>query len=59
MILILCSAGIRRSPRAADRLRDAAGRDWVFDKDRRRASLEEAVMELWMTRAEYLKEMMR
>ena len=49
----------RHYARAADRLRDAAGRDWVFDKDRRRASLEEAVMELWMTRAEYLKEMMR
>jgi hypothetical protein len=44
---------------AVDRLRDAAGRDWVFDKDRRERSLEEAVMELWMTRAEYLKEMMR
>ena len=47
----------RHYRRAADRLRDAAGRHWVFDKDRREASLEEAVNELWMARAEYLKEM--
>ena len=35
------------------------GVDWVFDKDRRERSLEEAERELWMARAEYLKEMIR
>ena len=47
----------RHYERGVARLEEAARRDWVFDKDRREASLEEAVMELWMTRAEYLKEM--
>ena len=47
----------RHYTKATDRLLDAAGRDWVFDKERRERSLEEAVMELWMARAEYLKEM--
>jgi hypothetical protein len=46
----------RHYRRAAERLRDAAGRDWVFDKERRELALEEAEKELWMTRAEYLKE---
>ena len=47
----------RHYARAVEGLRDAAGRDWVFDKDRRERSLEEAERELWMARAEYLKEM--
>ncbi len=44
--------------RAVDGLLDAAARDWVFDSERREASLDEAVMELWMTRAEFLKDLM-
>ena len=48
----------RHYRRAVDGLREAAGRDWVFDTERRERALEAAVMELWMTRAEYLKEMM-
>jgi len=47
----------RHYERAVEGLRDAKGRHWVFDAERREASLEEAVNELWMTRAEYLKEM--
>jgi len=39
-------------------LRDAMGRHWVFDAVRRESALEEAEKELWMTRAEYLREMM-
>ena len=46
----------RHYTRAMDRLRDAAGRDWVFDKERRQASLEEAERALWMARTEYLRE---
>ncbi len=48
----------RHYTRAMERLRDAARRDWVFDKERRQASLDEAERELWMTRAEFLKEKM-
>ena len=47
----------RHYARAVEGLRDAAARDWVFDKDRRERSLEEAERELWMARAEYLREM--
>jgi hypothetical protein len=47
----------RHYRRAAEALRDAMGRDWVFDAERREASLEAAVNELWMARAEYLREM--
>ena len=47
----------RRYTRAVDRLRDAAGRDWVFDKDKREGDLEEAERALWAKRAEYLREM--
>ena len=46
----------RHYQRAVEGLRDAASRDWVFDVERRERALEEAVMELWMTRAEYLIE---
>ena len=46
----------RHYRRAMERLRDAAGRDWVFDKDRRERALEEAERALWMARAEFLKE---
>ena len=46
----------RHYRRAVEGLRDAAGRDWVFDAVRREAALEAAVGELWMTRAEYLRE---
>ncbi len=49
----------RHYERAVEGLRDAAGRDWVFDKDRRERSLDEAERELWMTRAENLNEMLR
>ena len=49
----------RHYARAVEGLRDAAGRDWVFDKDRRDRSMEEAERELWMARAEYLREMIR
>ncbi len=49
----------RHYARAVEGLKDAAGRDWVFDKDRRERSLDEAERELWMTRAEYLKDMIR
>ena len=48
----------RHYQRAVEGLRDAAARDWVFDVERRERALEEAVMELWMTRAEYLKDLM-
>ena len=48
----------RHYQRAVEGLREAAGRDWVFDTERRERALDEAVMELWMTRAEYLKELM-
>jgi len=47
----------RHYTRAVEGLRDAAGRDWVFDVDRRERSLDEAERELWMARAEYLREM--
>ena len=47
----------RHYRRAVEGLRDAAGRDWVFDAARREASIEAAVGELWMARAEYLREM--
>ncbi len=49
----------RHYRRAVEGLRDAAARDWVFDKERRERSLDEAERELWMTRAEYLKELIR
>jgi Ca2+/Na+ antiporter len=45
--------------KAVDRLIDATRRDWVFDAERREASLKEAERELLMTRVEYLKEMTR
>jgi len=45
--------------RAVESLEEAAGRDWVFDAERREGALGEAERALWMTRAEYLKEMMR
>ncbi len=48
----------RHYRRAVDGLRDAAGRDWVFDRERRERALDEAERELWMARAEYLKELM-
>jgi len=48
----------RHYERAVEGLQDAMGRHWVFDRDRRESALEEAEKELWMTRAEYLKEMM-
>ena len=48
----------RHYRRAVEGLRDAASRDWVFDSERRERALDEAVMELWMTMAEYLKELM-
>ncbi len=48
----------RHYRRAVEGLRDAASRDWVFDSERRERALDEAVMELWMTRAEYLKDLM-
>jgi len=48
----------RHYGRAVEGLRDAMGRHWVFDAERREAALEEAEKELWMTRAEYLREMM-
>jgi hypothetical protein len=48
----------RHYRRAAEALRDATGRDWVFDAERREASLEAAVNELWRARAEYLREKM-
>ncbi len=48
----------RHYQRAVEGLSDAAGRDWVYDGERRERALDEAVMELWMARAEYLKEMM-
>ena len=53
------AGGVRRVLEllAVEGLRDAAGRDWVFDKDRRERSLDEAERELWMARAEYLREM--
>jgi len=47
----------RHYERAVEGLRDAMGRHWVFDAVRRERALEEAEKELWMTRAEYLKEM--
>ncbi len=47
----------RHYTRAVERLTEAAGRDWVFDAERRRRDLGEAERELWMTRAEYLREM--
>ena len=46
----------RHARRAEERLESAARRDWVFDRDRREADLEAAVAELWMARAEYLRE---
>ena len=46
----------RHYRRAMEGLRDAAGRDWVFDKERGERALEEAERALWMARAEYLKE---
>ena len=48
----------RHYRRAVEGLHDAASRDWVFDSERRERALDEAVMELWMTRAEYLKDLM-
>jgi len=47
----------RHYERAVERLEEANGRDWVFDKERREAALEEAEKALWMARAEYLREM--
>jgi hypothetical protein len=47
----------RHYTRAVERLTEAARRDWVFDAERRRRDLGEAEMELWMARAEYLREM--
>ena len=47
----------RHYTRAVERLTEAAGRDWVFDAERRRRDLGEAEKELWMARAEYLREM--
>ena len=46
----------RHYERAVESLEEAAGRDWVFDSDRRERALEEAERALWMARAEYLKE---
>jgi hypothetical protein len=48
----------RHYQRAAEGLHDAAARDWVFDTERRERALDEAVMELWMARAEHLRELM-
>ena len=48
----------RHYDRAVARLEEASRRDWVFDAERRRSALEEAEKELWMTRAEYLREML-
>ena len=48
----------RHYDRAVARLEEAAGRDWVFDAERRERALDEAERCLWMTRAEYLREMM-
>ncbi len=54
----LPKAADRHYRRAVEGLRDAAARDWVFDRERRERALDEAVMELWMARAEYLKDVM-
>ena len=43
---------------AVARLTEDAGRDWVFDTEARERALGEAERALWMTRAEYLREMM-
>ena len=48
----------RHYDRAVARLEEAARRDWVFDAERRERALGEAEKALWMTRAEYLREMM-
>ena len=48
----------RHYRRAVEGLRDAASRDWVFDAERRERALDEAERELWMARAEYLKDLM-
>jgi len=47
----------RHYERAVERLEEANGRDWVFDKERREAALEAAEKALWKARAEYLREM--
>jgi len=47
----------RHYTRAVERLTEASRRDWVFDAERRRRDLGEAEMELWMARAEYLREL--
>ncbi len=47
----------RHYTRAVERLAEASHRDWVFDAERRRRDLGEAERELWMARAEYLREM--
>ncbi len=46
----------RHYDRAVARLEEAAGRDWVFDSERRCRDLEEGEKALWMARAEYLRE---
>ena len=43
---------------AVARLTEDAGRDWVFDTEARERALGEAERALWMTRVEYLREMM-
>ncbi len=48
----------RHYDRAVARLVEASKRDWVFDAERRERALDEAEKALWMTRAEYLREMM-
>ena len=47
----------RHYTRAVERLVEASKRDWVFDTERRQMDLGEAESELWMARAEYLREM--
>ena len=48
----------RHYDKTVARLEEAARRDWVFDAERRERALDEAERCLWMTRAEYLREMM-
>ena len=48
----------RHYVRAVEGQEEAAGRDKVFDAERMERALEEAERALWMTRAEYLREMM-
>jgi hypothetical protein len=47
----------RHMERAILRLKEASGRDWMFDTARREEDREGAVNELWRARAEHLREM--